>query len=271
MTRASPLAKRQPGAASQRDNHNESGVGSHGKRTTKYQQKPSHGLPLVGSDAVARSSPSSGNSVLTIPSHPPAVAAGASSPPPLFTTVAAAAVANGCTCGTDTMASSSPATYHGQQRHRKSDPSLITSTGPRRSHVSDRHLPNVDNVSQPPSSSDSLAAPYTLATSNDVSGVPAPSAVSFDESYRRIDVNATKNANVHRDTGPLDLAMTILRSCPLYDTIAILIILMQLSPVVLSVVYMLFTVLTFVPPVTTSSGLSLTEIFEGGLGHRALH
>ncbi|ERT00582.1 hypothetical protein HMPREF1624_01808 [Sporothrix schenckii ATCC 58251] len=265
MTRASPLAKRQPGAANQRDNHNESGVGSHGKRTTKYQQKPSHGLPLVGGDAVARSSPSSGNSVLTIPSHPPAVAAGAPSPPTLFATVAAAAVANGCTRGTDTMASSSPAAYHGQQRHRKSDPSLVTSTGSRRSHVSDRHLPNVD-VSQPHSSSDSLAVPHTLATSNDVSGVPAPSAVSFEESYRRIDVNATKNANVHRDTGPLDLAITILRSCPLYDTIAILIILMQLSPVVLSVVYMLFTVLTFVPPVTSSSGLSLTEIFEGGLG-----
>jgi ubiquitination network signaling protein AcrB len=91
-----------------------------------------------------------------------------------------------------------------------------------------------------------------------------------EENHRRIDVNAAKNANVHRDPGPIDLALTVLRSCPLYDTIAILIILMQLSPFALSSIYMLFTLLTFVPPVTTSSGLSLTDIFEGSLGTPSL-
>ncbi len=66
------------------------------------------------------------------------------------------------------------------------------------------------------------------------------------------------------------MALTVLRSCPLYDTIAILIVLMQLSPIALSFIYMLFTLLTFVPPVTTSSGLSLTDIFEGTLGTPSL-
>lgn len=86
---------------------------------------------------------------------------------------------------------------------------------------------------------------------------------TVEDAHRRIDVNAAKNNNVHREPSPLDYALTVLRSCPLHDTIAILIILMQLSPVALSSIYMLFTLLTFVPPVTTSSGLSLTEIFDG--------
>ncbi|KKY37003.1 hypothetical protein UCDDA912_g03008 [Diaporthe ampelina] len=89
------------------------------------------------------------------------------------------------------------------------------------------------------------------------------SQAAGEDAHRRIDVNSAKNNNVHRDTGFVDLAFTVLRSCPLHDTIAILIILMQLSPVALSSIYMLFTLLTFVPPVTTSSGLSLTEIFDG--------
>ena len=94
--------------------------------------------------------------------------------------------------------------------------------------------------------------------------------LDFDATHRRIDVNAAKNLHVHRDPGPLDLAVTVLRSCPLADTIAILIILMQLSPIAISGIYMLFTLLTFVPPVTTSSGLSVTDIFEGTLGTPSL-
>lgn len=107
----------------------------------------------------------------------------------------------------------------------------------------------------------SLAASYS-ETSSDLQSVSANQAV-IEEPPRRIDVNAAKNMNVHRDTGPLDFAFTVLRSCPLHDTIAILIILMQLSPFALSSIYTLFTMLTFVPPPTTSSGLSVTEIFDG--------
>lgn len=87
------------------------------------------------------------------------------------------------------------------------------------------------------------------------------------DNHRRIDVNATKNPAVHRDLGPLSLALTVLRSCPLYDTIAILIVLLQLPPTFLSLVHLLFATLTFVPPSTsTTSGLSFTDVFEGTLG-----
>lgn len=111
---------------------------------------------------------------------------------------------------------------------------------------------------------------YSESSSAD-SQLPAlPAHAPPEEAHRRIDVNDAKNTNVHRDPGPLDLAITVLRSCPLHDTIAILIILMQASPAVLATIYMLFTFLTFVPPVTTSSGLSIAEIFDGSQGTPSL-
>lgn len=87
-----------------------------------------------------------------------------------------------------------------------------------------------------------------------------------EDNHRRIDVNATKNSNVHRDPGPLDFAFTVLRLCPLQDTIAILIILMQIPPLALSGIYVLFTLLTFV----TSNGVSFNEVFEWNLGAPSL-
>ncbi|KAI8961512.1 hypothetical protein F5Y11DRAFT_326041 [Daldinia sp. FL1419] len=90
----------------------------------------------------------------------------------------------------------------------------------------------------------------------------------IEENHRQIDVNATKNSNVHRDPGPLgvDFALTVLRSCPLQDTIAILIILMQIPPLALSCIYVLFTLLTFV----TSNGLTFSDVFEWNLGTPSL-
>ncbi|KAH6662672.1 hypothetical protein F5X68DRAFT_218508 [Plectosphaerella plurivora] len=91
------------------------------------------------------------------------------------------------------------------------------------------------------------------------------SGVDAQHAHRQIDVNATKNVDVHRDPGgPLEFAATVLRALPLYDTLAILILLMQVPPVALSAIYMAFTFLTFVPPVTTSSGMNinLAEIFD---------
>ncbi|TGJ83962.1 hypothetical protein E0Z10_g4804 [Xylaria hypoxylon] len=90
--------------------------------------------------------------------------------------------------------------------------------------------------------------------------------VALEDNHRRIDVNATKNSNVHRDPGPLDFAYTVLRLCPLQDTIAILIILMQIPPLALSGIYMLFTLLTFV----TSNGLTFSDVFEWNLGAPSL-
>ncbi|KAL7799952.1 hypothetical protein V8C37DRAFT_366124 [Trichoderma ceciliae] len=88
---------------------------------------------------------------------------------------------------------------------------------------------------------------------------------AVDGGHRQIDVNAMKNADVHRDSGPLDMVATVLKSLPMQDTLAILIILMQLPTLSLSIIYGIFTCLTFVPPVTTSSGINLNfaEIFDG--------
>ncbi|KAJ1329019.1 ubiquitination network signaling protein AcrB [Microdochium nivale] len=107
----------------------------------------------------------------------------------------------------------------------------------------------------------------SAAESFQVPSVTTTAATSDHDNHRRIDVNATKNSNVHKDTGPLDFAMTVLRSCPLQDTIAILIILMQIPPIALSGIYMLFTLLTFV---TTSNGLTLSDVFEWNLGAPSL-
>ncbi|KAK7426448.1 hypothetical protein QQZ08_007043 [Neonectria magnoliae] len=88
---------------------------------------------------------------------------------------------------------------------------------------------------------------------------------TVDVGHRQIDVNALKNSDVHRDSGPFDLATTVLKSLPMQDTLAILIILMHVPPLSLSAIYTVFTFLTFVPPVTTSSGMNvnLAEIFDG--------
>ncbi|KAF3771294.1 hypothetical protein M406DRAFT_286207 [Cryphonectria parasitica EP155] len=132
-------------------------------------------------------------------------------------------------------------------------------------------LPTDDIMSADSLRRPSLAA-YSETSSSDsfsISAIPSStttttsSSAAAEDAHRRIDVNAAKNTNVHRDTGPIDLAFSVLRSCPLHDTIAILIILMQLSPFALSSIYTLFTLLTFVPPPTTNSGLSVTEIFDG--------
>lgn len=85
------------------------------------------------------------------------------------------------------------------------------------------------------------------------------------DGHRQIDVNAMKNIDVHRDSGPFDFATTVLKSLPMQDTLAILIILMHVPSLSLTVIYTMFTFLTFVPPVTTSSGMNINiaEIFEG--------
>jgi hypothetical protein len=67
----------------------------------------------------------------------------------------------------------------------------------------------------------------------------------------------------------LATATTILKACPLWDVIAILILLLQLPPTIVSVVQFLFALLTFVPPVsgTSLSNLpSLNEVLLGASG-----
>ncbi|KUJ10967.1 uncharacterized protein LY89DRAFT_541181, partial [Mollisia scopiformis] len=92
-----------------------------------------------------------------------------------------------------------------------------------------------------------------------------PGTAAMQENHRQIDVGALKNPSVHRDS--INLVLTVLQSCPLRDTLAILIVLLQIPPTFLSIVHFLFATLTFVPPSTaTSSGLSFTDILQGTLG-----
>ncbi|KAI0405256.1 hypothetical protein F4802DRAFT_563696 [Xylaria palmicola] len=117
-----------------------------------------------------------------------------------------------------------------------------------------------------PRSAESLRRRSSLGAYSETSSAESYNShianVTSEDNHRRIDVNATKNVNVHRDPGPLDFAYTVLRLCPLQDTIAILIILMQIPPLALSGIYVLFTLLTCV----TSNGLTFSDVFEWNLG-----
>ncbi|PHH84361.1 hypothetical protein CDD83_2065 [Cordyceps sp. RAO-2017] len=103
----------------------------------------------------------------------------------------------------------------------------------------------------------------SLGTSSDTSeschsAVGANGALGLvDGSHRQIDVNAMKNADVHRDSGPLELAATVVRSLPVQDTLAILIILMHIPYLSLTLVYACFASLTFVPPVASKAGWNI--------------
>ncbi|KAE8351926.1 putative ubiquitination network signaling protein acrB [Aspergillus coremiiformis] len=83
---------------------------------------------------------------------------------------------------------------------------------------------------------------------------------------------SSKRSSSSTSINPLQLASTILKSCPMYDTIAILIFLLQLPPMVLTLVQFLFASLTFMPPGGASAG-SLTsnfDIFQGPAGTPSL-
>lgn len=83
---------------------------------------------------------------------------------------------------------------------------------------------------------------------------------------------AAKRSASKASINPLQLASTILKSCPMYDTIAILIFLLQLPPMVLTLVQFLFASLTFMPPSGAAAGSlsSNFDIFQGPAGTPSL-
>ncbi|KAF2087171.1 hypothetical protein K490DRAFT_66037 [Saccharata proteae CBS 121410] len=93
--------------------------------------------------------------------------------------------------------------------------------------------------------------------------VPAPT--------QRPHANGGRNSIAR--TGMASTALTIISSCPVWDVIAILIILLQLPTAVLTVIQLLFATLTFVPPHSTTSLSSLpsfSEVFKGSQGMPSL-
>ena len=87
----------------------------------------------------------------------------------------------------------------------------------------------------------------------------------------RLDVNGTAKAAYKNNVSTLALTKTILRACPLGDVIAILIILLQLPPTIISIVHFLFVALTFVTPSQSlSTPPSLNEVLLGSGGTLSL-
>ncbi|KAI1813741.1 hypothetical protein GGS20DRAFT_551726 [Poronia punctata] len=230
MPRASASAKRQNGAPNHRDTRHENGLVGPGKRISKQQQPQTQ--PQTQTQTQPQPQPqqcqknSNGNSLHRHPTLQQ------QAPPAIED-------------ATIPSAPSTPPAHANGFSKLSAEMSL--------DHRSSELLrrPSVGAYSE-----SSSAESYNSHAAN----------VASEENHRRIDVNATKNSQVHRDPGPLDFAFTVLRLCPLQDTIAILIILMQIPPLALSGIYMLFTLLTFV----TSSGLTFSDVFEWNLGAPSL-
>lgn len=94
---------------------------------------------------------------------------------------------------------------------------------------------------------------------------------SLEQNHCKIDVNAAKNPAVH-DNSAAHLALTILRSCPLGDTLAILIFLLWLPPTFLTLVNFVFAIITFMAPTGSFSSFPSTfsDIFQGSGGTPSL-
>ncbi|KAL1630928.1 hypothetical protein SLS56_004744 [Neofusicoccum ribis] len=99
-------------------------------------------------------------------------------------------------------------------------------------------------------------------------GPDAPSRLSL----HRAAVHQHRSQMGHKGSSA-STAMTIISSCPVWDVVAILIILLQLPSTVLTVIHLLFATLTFVPPSSTASLSSLpsfSEVFKGSQGMPSL-
>lgn len=92
----------------------------------------------------------------------------------------------------------------------------------------------------------------------------APGSPVSNGHHRSIDVTSAKKPIT---PGALEQLATVLSSMPLWDTLTILIVLLQIPPTFLSIVHLLFATLTFVPPSATSlSALNFPDILNGALG-----
>jgi ubiquitination network signaling protein AcrB len=136
-----------------------------------------------------------------------------------------------------------------------SDSSVVTTTKADAAPATDGLKPDTtDNVY----TNGDMACGHSISPDPGPSSKPAAAVAAASGSKR----HASSSVN------PFVLASTILRSCPMYDTIAILIFLLQLPPIVLTLVQFLFASLTFMPP-GGGSGSSLTsnfDIFQGPAG-----
>ncbi|KAK3191882.1 hypothetical protein K4F52_001925 [Lecanicillium sp. MT-2017a] len=233
MPRASGSGKRQSGGG-HRDARHENGLVGPGKRASGRKSQGQSSASAKAANAAASDSTSA---VAT------ANIAGQS---------LNAAQLNGASNG-------SASKQHGQTQNQNQGNTDSSLSDPKTADAMRRGSVDGDSETSTDSAS-SQVGPNANANANaNTNGAPVDSA------HRQIDVNALKNSDVHRDSSFLEMAATVLKSLPMQDTLAILIILMQVPSLSLSFIYAIFTCLTFVPPVTTSSGMNinLAEIFDG--------
>jgi hypothetical protein len=168
-----------------------------------------------------------------------------------------------------------------QYHHHDTAPPAPTTAAPSSAHH-DVALDTTANAA-PPIQRVRSASDASLDNPPDACRSPGP----FDHHHHHAAAAAAAASSAARSNGaskPSSLSMatllavpaTILTSCPLRDVLAILIILLQLPPTVLTVVQFLFATLTFVPPQagTPLSALSafpsFTDIFQGSGGTPSL-
>ena len=148
-----------------------------------------------------------------------------------------------------------------------STPQLMTHLRDKSATGSSVSIRDVDHSEARPEELDTgLLEDFSEASESQMNGT-THTVEMLEHSHRKIDVNSAKNPAVH-ESSALHLALTILRSCPLGDTIAILIFLLSLPPTLLTVTNALFAVLTFMPPAVSFSSLPTTfnDVFQGSGG-----
>ncbi|KAI9886696.1 MAG: hypothetical protein M1823_001472 [Watsoniomyces obsoletus] len=129
--------------------------------------------------------------------------------------------------------------------------------------------PELEEVSEP-----SPLHPISSRRSTDplldelIEGQHQPSMSSMGREWqqtRRIDVNGPGNPAVHVERGPVNLASRIIRASPLADTLAILMVLLQMPQTLLNILQFLYAFWAFVPWLT-SMFPPLTWLFDFLLG-----
>ena len=104
----------------------------------------------------------------------------------------------------------------------------------------------------------------TLSASGQMNGTLIPATNKKDMSIHK--------GSTARKNNAFTLALTILRSCPLGDTLTILIILLSIPSTILTLINTLFAMLTFMPPAGSFFSLPNTfnDIFQGSGGTPSL-
>ena len=134
-------------------------------------------------------------------------------------------------------------------------------------HFEQAKRAKVQVLEQDEKPSDAFAAEETeptLGTGSQMNGTLLPAT-------NKKDMSVPKGSNARKNNA-FNLALTILRSCPLGDTLTILIILLSIPSTILTLINTLFAMLTFMPPAGSFFSLPNTfnDIFQGSGGTPSL-